>query len=236
MMSGRECWKFYFTVLPQISRHCFNIKTIFPGLGISIITGVNILYIETALSLLAYLGPDSSWRLANVNLMSGLLLVNVIYLRWTIVLTHWGLDKTFNILMTFQWNWNIFFQENVFKNVVCRVSAILFRPQCVKWNRIPEHKRVINYCCFRILVSGICFTNVESCKIQTIFCIIQMLYMHVWSAPNFAHAPTAVLSLHVQNLVVMWLLIVLKKNSKFVKKKKKPFVKQAPGDCDNTDN
>ena len=37
-----------------------------------------------------------------------------------------------------QWNFkrnsNIFFEENTFENVVCEMSAILSRPQCVKQN------------------------------------------------------------------------------------------------------
>ena len=46
---------------------------------------------------------------------------------WNIV--NWILGKTFQ--WNFNWNHNIFIQENVFEIVVCETAAILPQPQCV---------------------------------------------------------------------------------------------------------
>ena len=48
----------------------------------------------------------------------------------------------FSLRNKIHWNFNrsssIFIQENVFKNVVCEMAAILFRPQCVTTVRPEE--------------------------------------------------------------------------------------------------
>ena len=50
----------------------------------------------------------------------------------------------------------IFIQENVFKNVVCQMSAILFRPHCVDYGRVrpwKDSREAIILCAFQSLVS-----------------------------------------------------------------------------------
>ena len=51
--------------------------------------------------------------------------------------------------------------------------------------------------------------------------------LHIWSPQNFARAPTEMLSLHVQNLMVIWYFNISKHI--FIKFENKIiFVKQAP--------
>ena len=47
------------------------------------------------------------------------------------LLIYCQLDLQQHISMNLIWNLNIFFHENAIENTVCKMSAILFRPQCV---------------------------------------------------------------------------------------------------------
>ena len=52
---------------------------------------------------------------------------------WNIV--NWSLRN--KLQWNFNWNSNIFIQENALENIVCEMASILSRPQCVK--RIPQN-------------------------------------------------------------------------------------------------
>ena len=49
------------------------------------------------------------------------------HLQTNCQLEPWG-----QTLIKFNWNSNIFLRVNAFENVVCKISAILFRPPCIK--------------------------------------------------------------------------------------------------------
>ena len=59
------------------------------------------------------------------------------YLNQCCDIVHWALRSKL------QWNFNrnsyIFIQENAFKTVVRKMAAILYRPQCVKWEFKTSH-------------------------------------------------------------------------------------------------
>ena len=50
------------------------------------------------------------------------------------MLEYYWLDRRNTLQLDFNQNSNIFIQENAFESVVCKMAAILSRPQCVNNN------------------------------------------------------------------------------------------------------
>ena len=61
---------------------------------------------------------------------TGLSLVQVMACRKCWIIVNWALKN--KLKWNLNWNSNIFIEENVIENIVCKMAVILPRPQCVK--------------------------------------------------------------------------------------------------------
>ena len=114
---------------------------------------------------------------------------------WDII--NWNLRN--KLQCNFNQNCNIFIQENVFENVVCKMASILSRPQCV--NSLWASDAIL---CWEVPCQGPIPWTIFYCNsnlMENWFYCNAIEGYHITT--NFAHVTTAQLLCHMQNFIAI---------------------------------